>query len=73
MKNRNRGISFSNARASARATRSSQVPDQYWGYSLQAIRFLQVLMEAQPGTFVTLEVFEDVGTVAQIAKSLPRK
>ncbi len=65
MKNRNRGISSSNARASADATRSSQVPDQYWGYSLQAIRFLQVLMEAQPGTTVSLEVFEDVGTVAQ--------
>jgi hypothetical protein len=43
------------------ARRPSQVPDQYWGYSLQAIRFLQLLLERPSGTVVTLEVFEDVG------------
>ena len=44
--------------------RSSQVPDQYFGYSLQAIRFLHLLLQAPPGTMVSLEVFEDVGTLA---------
>jgi hypothetical protein len=37
------------------------VPDQYLGYSLQATRFLQLLLECSSGTMVTLEVFEDVG------------
>jgi len=41
--------------------RTTQVPEQYWGYSLQAIRFLLLLLERPPGTVVSLEVFEDVG------------
>jgi len=41
--------------------RKPQAPEQYWGYSLQAVRFLQLLLEASPGTTVSLEVFEDVG------------
>src|SRR5215470_13727657 len=41
--------------------RSAQVPAQYLGYSLQPIRMLQILLGAPPGSFVTLEVFEDVG------------
>jgi hypothetical protein len=45
-------------------TRSSQVPEQFFGYSLQAIRFLHLLLEAPPGTLVSLEVFEDVGALA---------
>jgi ABC-3C protein len=47
--------------AAAPVERTPQVPDQYWGYSLQAIRFLQLLLERPAGTVVTLEVFEDVG------------
>jgi hypothetical protein len=50
--------------------RSSQVPDQYFGYSLQAIRFLHLLLEAPAGTFVSLEVFEDVGALAPDGKVL---
>jgi hypothetical protein len=50
--------------------RSSQVPDQYFGYSLQAIRFLQLLLEATPGTVVTLEVFEDVGVLIPNGRAL---
>ncbi len=45
------------------APNRTQVPDQYWGYSLQAVRFLQVLLEAPPGSAISLEVFEDVGRV----------
>lgn len=41
----------------------AQVPDQYFGYSLQSIRLLHLLLEAGPGTYVSLEVFEDVGRV----------
>jgi hypothetical protein len=41
--------------------KSRQVPEQYWGYSLQAVRFLHLLLEARPGAVVSLEVFEDVG------------
>jgi hypothetical protein len=51
-------------------TRSSQVPDQFFGYSLQAIRFLHLLLEAQPGTLVSLEVFEDVGTLVPNGQAL---
>jgi hypothetical protein len=50
--------------------RSSQVPDQFFGYSLQAIRFLHLLLEAQPGTMVSLEVFEDVGILAPNGQAL---
>jgi hypothetical protein len=48
-------------RTSTRKIGQTQVPDQYWGYSLQTVRFLQVLLEAPAGTVVSLEVFEDVG------------
>lgn len=41
--------------------RSVQVPGQFLGYSLQPLRVLQILLDAPPGTFVSLEVFEDVG------------
>src|ERR1035441_5547008 len=46
------------------ATRkSAQVPGQLFGYSLQAIRLLSLALDATPGTVLSLEVFEDVGTV----------
>jgi hypothetical protein len=45
--------------------RKTQVPEQYGGYSLQGIRFLQLLLSASSGTIVSLEVFEDVGTEKQ--------
>lgn len=38
------------------------MPGQYLGYSLQATRFVQLLLESEPGVVVSLEVFEDVGT-----------
>ncbi|MFN7921671.1 MAG: ABC-three component system protein [Bryobacteraceae bacterium] len=41
------------------------MPDQYFGYSLQAIRLLHLLLESGPGVHVSLEVFEDVGRVGE--------
>ncbi len=40
----------------------AHAPGQYLGWSLQETRFVQTLLEARPGTTVTLEVFEDVGS-----------
>jgi len=37
------------------------VPGQYLGYSLQATRFLAKLLESDPDSTVSLEVFEDIG------------
>ena len=48
----------------------TQVPDQYFGYSLQAIRLLHMLLEAGPGVTVSLEVFEDVGQVEPSGSTL---
>jgi hypothetical protein len=45
------------------ARKSSQVPGQLFGYSLQAIRLLSLALDASPGTVLSLEVFEDVGAV----------
>ncbi len=44
-----------------RQKKTSQVPGQYLGYSLQTTRFLARLLEAEAGWTVSLEVFEDVG------------
>lgn len=52
------------------ARKSSQVPGQLFGYSLQAIRLLSLALDASPGTTLSLEVFEDVGTVDEAGKSL---
>ena len=41
--------------------KSAQVPAQFAGYSLQPTRFLHRLLEADAGTIVSLEVFDDVG------------
>lgn len=56
--------------------RTSHVPGQYLGYSLQTTRFLVRLLEADSGWTVSLEVFEDVGVetiegnkIAEQAKS----
>lgn len=49
-------------RARRAQRRSPQVPGQYLGYSLQATRFVQLLLESGPGAVVSLELFEDVGT-----------
>ena len=43
--------------------KSAQVPGQFFGYSLQSIRLLDLALDAAPGTVLSLEVFEDVGTV----------
>jgi hypothetical protein len=47
----------------ATTRKSAQVPGQLFGYSLQAIRLLSLALDASPGTVLSLEVFEDVGTV----------
>src|SRR6202022_2759442 len=41
--------------------KSSHVPAQALGYLIQPIRLLQLLLDAPADSFVTLEVFEDVG------------
>jgi len=41
--------------------KSPHVPAQALGYLIQPIRLLQLLLDAPPGSVVTLEVFEDVG------------
>lgn len=46
-----------------RAKRSSNVPDKYYGYTVQTVRCLSRLIEAMPGSIVSVEVFEDVGEV----------
>jgi hypothetical protein len=43
-----------------RLPRSSQVPGQYLGYSLQTTRALVRLLGAPPGSFVSVEVLDDV-------------
>lgn len=40
--------------------RSSQVPGQFLGYSLQTTRATMRLLEAGPGSFVSVEVLDDV-------------
>jgi hypothetical protein len=44
------------------ATKSSQVPGQFLGYSLQTTECLKQLLCATPKTIVSVEAFEDVGT-----------
>lgn len=41
--------------------KSTQVPGQYGGYSLQATRFLHRLLQASSGDIISLEVFDDIG------------
>lgn len=41
--------------------KSPHVPAQALGYFIQPIRLLQILLDAPADSFVTLEVFEDVG------------
>jgi len=41
--------------------KSSEVPGQLFGYSLQTTRMLQRLVTAKSGDIVTVEVFEDIG------------
>jgi len=50
--------------------KSAQVPGQFFGYSLQAIRLLSLALDAAPGTTLSLEVFEDVGAVDHTGKAL---
>ena len=50
--------------------KSAQVPGQMFGYSLQAIRLLSLALDASPGTVLSLEVFEDVGTVDETGNAL---
>lgn len=40
---------------------NTHVPGQYLGYSLQTTRCLALLLDAAPGSKVSIEVFEDVG------------
>ncbi|MEK9138972.1 MAG: ABC-three component system protein, partial [Bacteroidota bacterium] len=50
---------------SKRARRTSNVPGQALGYSLQFTRMVALLLEAGPGSLVSFEVFEDVGEDAR--------
>lgn len=43
--------------------KSAQVPGQLFGYLLQPIRLLSLALNAAAGTTLSLEVFEDVGSV----------
>lgn len=47
--------------ASDQRKKPPQVPGPYLGYSLQTTRFLVRLLEADPDSIISLEVFEDVG------------
>ena len=48
-------------KAGTRGRKSSHVPAQALGYLIQPIRLLQILLNAPADSWVTLEVFEDVG------------
>src|SRR6185437_251279 len=52
------------------ARKSPQVPGQLFGYSLQPIRLLSLALDAAEGTTLSLEVFEDVGAVAEAGDAL---
>jgi len=45
----------------ALSRKTPHVPGQYAGYSLQTTRCLARLLEAMPGSHVSIEVFDDVG------------
>ena len=47
----------------AKPKRSAQVPGQYLGYSTQATRAAVRLLQAAPGSFVSVEVLDDVAVV----------
>ena len=59
--NINKTTALKKGQNTRRQKKTSQVPGQYLGYSLQTTRFLARLLEAEPGGTVSLEVFEDVG------------
>ncbi len=50
--------------------KSAQVPGQFLGYSLQPTRLLSLALDALPGTTLSIEVFEDVGTVDASGKTV---
>ena len=54
----------SGPKSGRRSRKSSHVPAQALGYFLQPLRLLQLLLKAPAGSFVSLEVFEDVGVKA---------
>jgi C-terminal domain 7 of the ABC-three component (ABC-3C) systems len=49
--------------AKGRARRTSQVPATFLGFSLQTTRAVVRLLQADPGSFVSVEVLDDVGVV----------
>jgi len=46
----------------------AQVPKQYYGYSLQCTECVNLLLDSAPGSFVSVEVFEDVGVTESSGK-----
>jgi hypothetical protein len=44
-----------------RPRRRTQAAEQFWGYSLQGVRLLHLLLESPESSTISLEVFEDVG------------
>jgi hypothetical protein len=49
---------------SHRKRRSVQVPGQFLGYSLQTTRATMRLLQAEPGSFVSVEVLDDVAVTS---------
>ena len=58
------------ARKNTARRKTSHVPAQALGYLIQPIRLLQLLLDAPADSFVTLEVFEDVGLEISSGKKL---
>jgi hypothetical protein len=50
------------------ATSLTQVPKQYYGYSLQCTECVNLLLDSAPGSVVSVEVFEDVGVTESNGK-----
>ena len=50
--------------------KSPQAAGQYLGYSLQQTLFLKLLLQAEKGYAVSLEVFEDIGVEGPSGKRL---
>ena len=54
-------VSCYNPYAQVMLSSLTQVPKQYYGYSLQCTECVNLLLDSDPGSVVSVEVFEDVG------------
>jgi hypothetical protein len=53
--------------------KSTHVPSQYLGYSIQTTRMVCLLLDAPEGSAVCLEVFEDVGVIYEDGSQLAQQ